>query len=126
MSSKFKIRAIKDACGWKTGDEFYAEYVNGGLRYQFIDNDGDIRNRRTGHLGLSFNIIPETPAYQSPVKERVVKEIQSGIYGIVNVPPNAGKVSLIPKARDYTAQDLRHAARVFNDLAEVLEGNKDV
>ena len=124
MSSKFKIRA-KDtdaAYGWKIGDEFET-FVGILGDIVFIDNCGDLRHFEANKP--YFELVTPANTHQSPVKERVVKEIVAGVYGIVNVPPNAGKVSLVPKARDYTAEDLRHAARVFNDLAEALESKQD-
>lgn len=75
-----------------------------------------------------FELIPEASSYQSPVKERLVKEIQVGTYGHVIISGFSQDqvfYRIDRSLRGASAQDLRHAARVFNDLAEVLEGNKD-
>lgn len=68
-----------------------------------------------------------TPAdtYQSPVKERVVKEVVAGDYHKVCVEYSRdGKNDLRVFTNLFvnpTTQDLRHAAQVFNDIADVLE-----
>lgn len=136
MSSKFKVGDrvqfsdhVVSGIGIIVGEspEWEDERFSWTLRAESFDHEarGFYKNVEDYEFPVRYfaekDIKQIGTSYQSPVKERVVKEIQSGVYGIVNVPPNAGKVSLIPKARDYTAQDLRHAARVFNDLAEVLE-----
>lgn len=81
-----------------------------------------------GYYSLElFELSPETPSYQSPVKERVVKEIVPGTYAGFVVIDNTNEegVSIwLPRNKRYNAKDLRHAARVFNDLAEVLQNNE--
>lgn len=71
-----------------------------------------------------FELILEDPSYQSPVKERVVKEIVAGKYGLFKVGTRGDDGVSIHLGMDgayFTASDLRHAARVFNDIADVLE-----
>lgn len=59
----------------------------------------------------------------SPIRTR--REIVPGIYGHVEVSnnPDAGLMFFLP-LNNYNAEELREAAHIFNQLAEVLEENK--
>lgn len=74
----------------------------------------------------SFELITHSNTYKSSIKERVVKEIMAGEYGHVIIE-SVSKERVFYRIdriiRGATAQDLRHAALVFNELADVLEEN---
>ena len=61
-----------------------------------------------------------TQSYKSPVVEKTVKTIVPGVYGIVGVSGVDAKYVYLTGC-EFTASDLRHAAKVFEELASALE-----
>lgn len=63
------------------------------------------------------------PNSTSPIRTR--REVVPGVYGHVKVSnnPDAGLVVYLP-LNNYNAEELREAAHLFNQLAEVLEENQ--
>lgn len=63
----------------------------------------------------------------SPVRTETRREIVPGVYGrlrtlgVGSLGANALRVPVSLEQRFYTAADLREAARIFNEIADVLE-----
>lgn len=74
-----------------------------------------------GIEGEGFNLVKE--AFTSPIQVVTKKEFVPGVYGIVNVS-KVSKPTLCPKARDYSSQELRQAAKVFGELADYMDEQK--
>lgn len=66
------------------------------------------------------DIVEEWPG---PVTTELVKRINAGTYGVVEIEgANAEGVSIwLPRNKRYSAADLRAVAAIFSELAEALE-----
>ena len=141
MSSKFKVGDrvqfsdhLTSGVGIIVGEspEWEDERFAWTLRAESFDHEaiGFYKNVEDYEFPVRFfakkDIKQIGTSYQSPVKERVVKEVVAGHYGNVTVyyinPSLKADLRVELTSSKHSASDLRHAARVFNDLAEVLEG----
>ena len=153
MSSKFKVGDrvqfsdhFVSGIGIIVGEppKWEDEYFAWTLRAESFDHEarGFYKNVEDYEFPARYfaekDLKPIVPSYQSPVKERVVKEIVPGGYGRVAVETtyllsddrltiyladSAGEYKQYDAGMLMSAKDLRHAARVFNDLADALQDN---
>lgn len=111
---KVKIRAKKDCPG---KGYFLGEVIDASSMdcfYVFTDSNGELRTR----LKEEFDIVEE----QSPVRTVTRKEIVPGVYGAVHVTNLAGCGIVIGiPYKDWSPEELREAAHILNQIAEVLE-----
>jgi hypothetical protein len=60
----------------------------------------------------------------SPIRTVTRREIVPGVYGVVSVDSVYGREASISMTTICDASDLREAARLFNEIADVLEENE--
>lgn len=123
--SKFKVgdmaRNVSDRDRSLTiGKEYTVTGVDRAGKIEFLDDEGDHRTR----LPEGFEPFPALP-----VRTRTVTEIVPGTYGriLINDPGDGLafiRMHMDDNGHNYTAAELRAAARVFVSLAEALEWDK--
>lgn len=81
-----------------------------------------------GQNPIYFELVSPEPA-PSPIRTITRREIVPGVYGIVDVGSvgiSGAKVPVVVDEGFVTAPDLRAAATLFNELADVLDENAGV
>lgn len=98
--------SLHNIWAWYVGDE--------ALRR----NDGTVGGN--GAFSDSFDLISEWQDEPSPIRTVTRREIVAGVYGRVVIGENG---SILLPQRIYTAEELREAAHILNQIAEVLQEN---
>ncbi|MCO5072060.1 MAG: hypothetical protein M9944_12720 [Rhizobiaceae bacterium] len=81
----------------------------------------------SGRLWFShrFELVEATPSNPSPVRKVTRTEIVPGTYGAVELI-DRGEAGFFIRYNEYaSAPELRNAARIFNEIADALEQNKE-
>lgn len=86
------------------------------------DADG-AGNGENGWDDYNFELVSQSPI-RSPIREVTKREIVPGWYaGIFVQPPDKGTVRLFVNTRTFKPTELRAAAKLFNEIADVLDEN---
>lgn len=104
----------------------YMEGRQRGIHPQRYNRDGSVYEQRSGEENdrIVGPWVEEEPVAASPVQEVTAKQIVPGVYGIVTVGRwlDTGKPSVaVSFGKDQTAEQLRDAARILNELADFID-----
>lgn len=118
IQSGDRVRAIETADGQFTkGAEYVVDYVDGRTIKVVADDAG-------GRNGWDMDFfLPVTPQQAGPVRTVTRRVIVPGRYGavVVGEQEKAGTAHLVWRHNDLSPSELREAARIFNEIADVLE-----
>lgn len=71
------------------------------------------------------SVWPSIEAEREPAPIRARREIVPGDYGKIRIKNSAGtNIAILNQWRAWTSEELREAAHLFSQLAEVLEENQ--
>lgn len=99
--------------------------------YPWTDQYGDLPDQRYSDsgkeigMGSDYYLISEWQDEPSPIRTVTRREIVAGVYGCVEVDNvNSDGVSLwLPRNKRWSSEELREAAHILNQIAEVLQEN---
>lgn len=97
------------------GKSYMLKYINRYGEPVLIDKRGKEHEWAIGHFKLSFK-----KECLSPIRTVTRLEIVPGSYGVIQVHKD-GKIGMLPSVK--SADQLREAAHILNQIAEVLEEN---
>lgn len=111
-----------------TAAEFYnkiggREITADGRNIYTFDDGGCIDVKSGDEHGGDYELELVTPATASPIRTVTKREIVAGKYGNVEIDEVGKTYVHVDSTSIYYASDLRAAATLFNELADVLDEN---
>lgn len=113
-----KVRCIRESIDFTRGNIYKVMgfFNNSSDDPYVIDDAGD---RRSANIEGRFELVKETP-----IRTVTRREIVPHVYGIVKVGGTGASGQRVPVSIAelyYSAEELRNAAKLLNEIAEVLE-----